>query len=239
MSKYDVELMFDFLRQIKINNNTEWFHANKDFYEKARDGFKAMSQEILTKMQTIDSKLQGLELKNCIFRFNRDTRFSLDKSPYKRHFGVYLVPGGKKKVGAGYYLHLQPLDKDDEEYGQSLLDVGIYMPPSKAAKIIREEIFYGGGEKLQNFLSREDVKDRFTESFETDNLLKVLPKNLKNSPYDELIRHKNWDLVHLLSDEDCFRADFIDFVIDTFRIGKDWNDFFNDVLDGSDFESIF
>jgi len=239
MAKYNVELMFDFLHQIKYNNNTEWMHTNKAFYEKARNEFKAMSLEILTKMQTIDTKLQGLELKDCIFRFNRDTRFSIDKAPYKRHFGIYLVPGGKKKVGAGYYLHLQPLDKDDEEYGQSLLDIGIYMPPSKAAKLIREEIFYGGGEKLQTFLNRKDVKECYTTSFETDNLLKVLPKNLKDSPYDDLIRHKNWDLCHLLSDEDCFKDDFVDYVIESFKIGKDWNDFFNEVLYDTDFESCF
>ena len=98
--KYNLAQVLDFLREIKVNNNTEWFHAHKAQYEKARDTFKALSQEILTKMQVIDPLLRGLEVKNCIFRFNRDTRFSADKAPYKRHFGVYLVPGGKKVVGA-------------------------------------------------------------------------------------------------------------------------------------------
>jgi hypothetical protein len=45
--------------------------------------------------------------------------------------------------------------------------------------------------------------------------------------------------MHLLSDEDCLKDDFLDYVIDSFKIGKDWNDFFNEILEDSDFESIF
>lgn len=239
MPNYEIEQMLDFLREIKRNNNTEWMHANKAMYERARDNFKALSTDILIKMQAIDPSLAGLEVKNCIFRFNRDTRFSLDKAPYKRHFGAYFCPGGKKKVAAGYYLHIQPFDADDEMFGQSLTDIGLYMPPPKAAKMIREEIFYGGGERLQEILNRQEIKDNYGASFEQENMLKVLPKNLKDSPYDQLIRMKNWDMVHLLSDEDCLRSDFADYIVELFRMGKDLNDFFNEIIADEDFQSCF
>jgi multimeric flavodoxin WrbA len=52
--KYDMAQVLDFLREIKQNNNTEWFHAHKADYERARDTFKALSEEILTKMQEAD-----------------------------------------------------------------------------------------------------------------------------------------------------------------------------------------
>ena len=227
---YDMQQVLDFLRDIKENNNVEWMHANRSRYEKARDTFKALSQEILTRMQAIDPQLHGLEVKNCIFRFNRDTRFSLDKAPYKRHFGVYYVPGGKKAVGAGYYLHIQPFDSADEMFGQSLIDFGLYMPPTKAAKIIREEIYYGAGERMRQFLGRSDVAGKF--QFYSDDLLKVLPKNLKDSPYDELIRHKNWDMFQTLSDDQILAPDFVDYVVDRFATGMEWNHILNEMLDG-------
>jgi uncharacterized protein (TIGR02453 family) len=235
--KYDMAQVLDFLREIKQNNNTEWFHAHKAEYERARNTFKDLSQEILTKMQVIDPLLRGLQLKDCIFRFNRDTRFSADKAPYKRHFGVYLVPGGKKVVGAGYYLHIQPLDNADEMFGQSLVDAGIYMPPSKAAKIIREEIYYGGGKQLEDFLAQKAVKETYT--LDNADPLKVLPKNLKDSPYDHLIRMRNWDMSRNLSDEEVLEDDFVERVVDMFALAKPWNDFFNTVLDGAEFESAF
>ncbi|MBR7037058.1 DUF2461 family protein [bacterium] len=38
-----------------------------------------------------------MEAKNCIYRFNKDLRFSPDKShPYKLHFGAFLCSGGRK-----------------------------------------------------------------------------------------------------------------------------------------------
>jgi len=235
--KYDLAQVLDFLREIKDNNNTEWFHAHKAEYERARDTFKALSQEILTKMQAIDPLLRGLELKDCIFRFNRDTRFSADKAPYKRHFGVYLVPGGKKVVGAGYYLHIQPYTPGCDDLCQSLVDAGLYMPPSKAAKIIREEIFYGGGQLLTDFLNQKAVKDTYT--LDNAEPLKVLPKNLKNSPYDSLIRMRNWDMSRLLADDEVTADGFADRVVEMFALAKPWNDFFNNALDGAEFSSSF
>lgn len=235
--KYDMKQVLDFLREIKQNNNTEWFHAHKKDYECARNTFKALSQEILTRMEAVDPLLRGLDLKQCIFRFNRDTRFSNDKAPYKRHFGVYFVPGGKKVVGAGYYLHVQPFDPEDAEYGQSLVDAGIYMPPSKAAKVIREEIFYGGGQQLVDFLAQPKVKDTYT--LDTADPLKVLPKNLKNSPYDSLIRMRNWDMSRLLSDDEILDDNLADRVVEMFALAKPWNDFFNNAIDGLDMESSF
>ncbi|MBR4266121.1 MAG: DUF2461 domain-containing protein [Bacteroidales bacterium] len=230
MAKYDIEQMLDFLREIKVNNNTEWMNANRGWYEQVRDGFKAMSQEILIKLQAIDPSLGGLEVKNCIYRFNRDTRFSPDKAPYKRHLASYFAPGGKKAVTAGYYFHLQPFDSDDTFFGQTMLCSGIWAPPTEGAKLIREEIFYGGGEALTEILNRDEIKKHFGNSYNETDKLKVIPKNLKGSEYEELIRLKSWLLIEYLSDEDCLKNDFVDYVVETFRITKDFNDFFNEIL---------
>ena len=54
--------------------------------------------------------MKGLEVKSCVYRINRDIRFSNDKSPYKSHFGAFIVRGGKKNGDkfAGYYFHIEP-----------------------------------------------------------------------------------------------------------------------------------
>ena len=78
--------------------------------------------------------MKGLEVKSCVYRFNRDIRFSNDKSPYKSHFGAFIVRGGKKNGDkfAGYYFHIEP--------GKSIMAGGAYMPPAPWLSAIREKI---------------------------------------------------------------------------------------------------
>ena len=78
--------------------------------------------------------MKGLEVKSCVYRFNRDIRFSNDKSPYKTHFGAFMVRGGKKNGDklAGYYFHIEP--------GKSIIAGGAYMPPAPWLSAIREKI---------------------------------------------------------------------------------------------------
>jgi uncharacterized protein (TIGR02453 family) len=237
MIKYDIQQIFDFLTEIKYNNTVEWMHANRAKYEKARDTFYALSVDIMGQMAQVDPLLKGLDPKQCIFRFARDTRFSWDKSPYKTHFGLYLVPGGKKNVGGGYYFHLQPNNEDGEYSSTSLVDVGVHCPPTAAAKIIRQAIFDEGKELHDAVTSEEIRKSGYV--FWSDDRLKVLPKQWKGSPYDDLIRMKDWDLFMNLSEEEVLAPDLVERVVEAFRIGKPVNDFFNRVLDNAQIKSIF
>ena len=95
-----------FLRTLRENNNTEWFHAHRREYEEAKDSFSQFARRLIEETGRFDESVAGLELKDCTYRINRDIRFSADKSPYKTHFGVFIAPGGKKSGRAGYYFHL-------------------------------------------------------------------------------------------------------------------------------------
>jgi uncharacterized protein (TIGR02453 family) len=81
-----------------------------------------------------DPIIKGLEAKSCIFRINRDIRFTNDKSPYKSNFGAFIVRGGKKNGDkfAGYYFHIEP--------EKSIIAGGAYMPPAPWLSAIREKI---------------------------------------------------------------------------------------------------
>ena len=76
-----------FLEAVKINNNTERMHKNHDLYVQERKRFTELVENLIIDMQKIDPNLNGIIAKDCIYRFNKDLRFSPDKShPYKLHF---------------------------------------------------------------------------------------------------------------------------------------------------------
>jgi len=97
-----------FLRKIKKNNNTEWMKANKEEYLEARKEFEFLVQEIIVRISQWDDRFSYLEPKNCIFRFNRDIRFSDNKNPYKENFAAFFGIGGKKSELPGYYISISP-----------------------------------------------------------------------------------------------------------------------------------
>src|SRR5664280_427918 len=86
----------DFLTGVKCNNNREWFNANRPLYLDAKANFESFVQQIIDKIILFDPIMKGLEAKSCVFRINRDIRFSNDKSPYKSHFGAFILRGGKQ-----------------------------------------------------------------------------------------------------------------------------------------------
>ena len=81
-----------------------------------------------------DEAIASLKAKDCVFRINRDVRFSKDKSPYKSNMGASFIKGGKKSVLSGYYFHCEP--------GNSFVGGGLWMPEVDGLKKLRQEIDY-------------------------------------------------------------------------------------------------
>src|SRR5215471_19279536 len=123
-----------FLKQLAKNNTKEWFDANRKKYDAAKADHMQSVQKIIDKFCKTDTTLSSLTAKDCLFRINRDIRFSKDKSPYKTNFGASINAGGKKRVQAGYYIHVAP--------GQNFVGGGIYMPTPEELKKVRQEIDY-------------------------------------------------------------------------------------------------
>ena len=100
------ESTIQFLKDLKTNNNREWFLDNKKRYEAVKKEYYQITADFLDSMKPLDPALELLEVKNCVFRINRDIRFSKDKSPYKTHLGIWLSTGAKNVESAGYYLQI-------------------------------------------------------------------------------------------------------------------------------------
>ena len=60
-----------FLRALAINNNREWFAANRHKYESAKDDFNNCLKQTLTELTQYDTALKNLEPKDCVFRISR------------------------------------------------------------------------------------------------------------------------------------------------------------------------
>ena len=133
--------MFSFLAALRENNNKEWFDAHRKEYALIRQEAVDLTSELIAGISRFDPSVKDLEPSSCIFRINRDVRFSANKDPYKTHIGIYVNKGGKKANTAGYYLHLEPQ--------ASFIAAGIYAPGPAELATIRQEIDYN----LPDFLS--------------------------------------------------------------------------------------
>ncbi|MES1224440.1 MAG: DUF2461 family protein, partial [Bacteroidota bacterium] len=65
-----------FLKELKKNNNKAWFDANRKKYEEAKKDFEQFIQSVIDKHSKKDATLKDIKAKNCMFRINRDIRFS-------------------------------------------------------------------------------------------------------------------------------------------------------------------
>lgn len=104
----DAKRILKYLKQLMANNNREWYQAHKAEYDAVRADFEAGIAKAIGRITEFDPSIAHLSVKDCTYRFYRDTRFSNDKSPYKNHFGGYIAAHGKKALHGGYYLHLEP-----------------------------------------------------------------------------------------------------------------------------------
>ena len=71
---------------------------HKAEYDVCRKSFNDGIAKAINRIAEFDDEVAHLQVKDCVYRFNRDTRFSPDKSPYKRHLGAYICAKGRKAL---------------------------------------------------------------------------------------------------------------------------------------------
>lgn len=207
----------DFLVKLKKYNDRDWFAKNRKLYDAAKSEFEQFVREIILKTTEFDPILKGLEASSCIFRINRDTRFSNDKSPYKTNFGALIVKGGRKNGDrfAGYYLHLEP--------GSCMVAGGAYMPPSPWLNAIRERIDSNPSEFVK-IITDKSFKDAFG-SIQGEKV-KTSPKGYSSdNPYIDLLRHKSFLAIRDIKDKEVTSADFFKNVISLFKAMQPLNEY--------------
>jgi len=210
--------LFEFLKELKANNNREWFKANKYRYDELHTQHIAVVQELINRVSVFDPEISRLDAKSCIYRIYRDLRFSTDKTPYKTHFGAYMTGlGGRTSPYAGYYLHLEP--------GNSLVSGGVWCPDPQMLKKLRQDIYDNMDEFVQ-ILENKDFK-RVYGALEGETTKRIPEGFPKDCPHEEILRHKYYIVSSPKKDEFFEKANWMDEVANDFRILYPFNKFMN------------
>ena len=211
------EAFYEFFIELSANNQKSWFDENRARYEReVKALFLNFVESVLVKMVAVDGRFSGMEAKQCIFRINKDIRFSKDKTPYKLHCAAAIQIGGRKEMGAGgLYIQLGP-----EECG---LYSGVYMPEKDELMRIRGLI---AGD-LEGF-NRVITDKAFVKYFGT-------VRGEKNKRIDTvwgaaaaeqpLIFNKQFYIQHSVEAEDTLRSDFDDYVVEVWKASRGFNVF--------------
>ncbi|GAA4019656.1 DUF2461 domain-containing protein [Hymenobacter fastidiosus] len=189
-----------FLTGLRANNSRPWFDAQRPAYAAAKADFLALVTDVLTDVQAADPAVaqSNLQPQKCVFRINRDVRFSADKSPYKSNFGAWFNAGGKGAPTAGYYLNLEP--------GGSFVAGGLYMPDAPALAAIRQEIDYDLP-AFERLLAGPEFCRHFN-GLSADHTLKRPPKGYDAAnPALPYLRLKSFTAAHPLTDADVLAPD--------------------------------
>jgi uncharacterized protein (TIGR02453 family) len=198
-----------FLKALKKHNNKEWFDKNRKIYEQAKADYLNFVIILLNEIQGFDTSLMELQPKQCIFRLNRDVRFSKNKDPYKTNFGASFSKGAKKIQTAGYYFHLEP--------GENFVGGGLWMPMAPDLNKVRQEIDYCFKE-FSSILKKPAFKNTFGDM---DNSMKLVrpPKGFEiDNPALEYLKLKSFVVTRSIKDTELTDKQLVKNVVKDFKI---------------------
>lgn len=206
--------IFDFLKELKQNNNRDWFLENKPRFQTIQGKTKEFYNALKERMEKHD-KIEKLKL----FRIYRDVRFSNDKTPYKPHFAGSLSRLGADLRG-GYYLQLKP--------GETFIATGFWAPEKEDLLRIRKE-WETDASDLKDILNNADFKSIWGELVGDE--VKTAPKGFnKEHPEIDLIRKKQFIFTRSFSDKEVLSESFLEEVDYSFQAIRPYFDLMSSIL---------
>ena len=218
----DTQVILEYLSSLSMNNNREWYHANKDDYKKANAEFEELLQALILEIGEFDCSILHNNPKDLTFKIVRDTRYSHDKSPYNPAFRAHISSKGKLPVPVGYYLMIKPGN-------QSFLGGGLFADMFKdATRMVRDYISRNGAE-WEQIIHDPDFEKCFSVQ---GTALKNVPAGYEREhPQAHYLKFKSWYLEYPLNDEEVKEAEiFLKKAVEIFRIMKPFNDYLNKAL---------
>ncbi len=210
-----------FLEQLKENNHREWFNGHRSIYEESRADFISFCTDLLEDLKVLQPELLNTDIKDCIFRINRDIRFSKDKSPYKTHFSAAFGPNGKSSGKIDFYFQL-----DSEK---AFLGGGIWQPSPQNLARFRQEIDYNP-QDLKSIIFDKTFKEYFGEPH--GEKLKTTPKNYPSDHPDiELLKYKEMFYIKEFSRKEVLQKDFRQKVYQACTYLKPYIDYVNELFE--------
>ena len=210
--------LFDYLRDLRANNNRDWFQANKARYEQhVKEPLLQFIEDFRPELHSISGHFVADPRTNggSMFRIYRDVRFSRDKSPYKTQAAAQFRHAAGKTVHApGFYLHLAP----DEVFA----GVGLWHPDSATLGRIRDRIVANTGE-----WERAARAPGFLDVFDlTGDSLKRPPKGFDpDHPRVEDLKRKDHIASCWFDEEEATSPEFLEDFADACRAASPYMEF--------------
>lgn len=214
--------IYDFLCELRSNNNREWFNDNKSKYLEVKRKVENFTDRLINMIAIVQPEAARLTPADCTYRIYRDTRFSQDKAPYKTHIGIYICPkGNKKSYRCGYYFHMEP--------GNSFIGGGCWCPPPRLLKAVRQSIYDNIEEYLEII---EDPEFKRLYPAVGGNMLKTAPKGFpKDWEHIELLKPRDYTVLAPVPDSFFKSGDAVRKIRAYTSVLKPFNDFINFLID--------
>lgn len=209
---------FDFLKELKKNNDREWFNTNKDRYKLAQQNVVQFLDALMGKMSGHDQIELPMGNKN-LYRIYNDIRFSKDKTPYNPRFAGYIKRIKPMNRG-GYYFWITP--------GASRVACGFGHPNPEDLLRLRMDIT-DNFKDWRKILNSKSIKSTFGEM--KGEQVKTAPKGFpKDHPAIDLLRYKQYWFTHSFADKEVLSKDFVNLVNKTFKSIRPFFDYTSEVL---------
>jgi uncharacterized protein (TIGR02453 family) len=212
--------IYVFLKELKQNNNREWFQENRQRYLRTKFFYDDFIQKMIFEISKFDADVSHVMARECIFRIYRDIRFTHDKTPFKTHLGAFIVKGGKKNPRGGYYIHIEP--------GNSLLAGGIWCPTPKLLKDLRQDIYENAEEFLQ-IIEEPELKRLYV--YDEEKLTNVPSPFPSDSPVAEWLKNKRFTLATYVPDDFFLSDNAIKNTVSMLKLLYPFNRFLNHTVD--------
>lgn len=172
-----------FFRQLRRNNNRDWFLAHKDVFEqKVKLPMVGLVRALAGEVRKFAPEIET-EPSKAIYRIYRDTRFSRDKSPYKTQIAASFNQRGlARHASAGLYFHISA-----EEV---LIAGGMYMPGSAELRAVRSRTAKRP-EELRKIVGGQKFRKLFG-GLEGEQLKRVPAGYPADHPAADLLRYKQY-----------------------------------------------
>jgi uncharacterized protein (TIGR02453 family) len=220
MKKYINDSFFRYFKKLAANNHRDWFESNRNEYEtEVKKPFDHLVDALIFELAKTDKRFAGLQAKDCVFRINRDVRFSKDKSPYKLNKSAIISPGGKKNHnGMGFYFELGP-----EECG---FYAGAYMPDTENLQKIRQHI--AKNSKLFSAIITDLQFKKYFKEVLGDKQKRVDAAYKTAAEAQPLIYNKQFYIQHSFSEKIACGSNVFEYLLEVRKASEDFENFLVD-----------
>ena len=206
--------IFSFLRDLKSNNNRNWFNENKTTFKDVEYKIKSFASNLFDEL----NKHDNIETYK-VFRIYRDIRFSKNKTPYKTNFGISFKRK-KPNLRGGYYLHIEP--------NKTFIAAGFWNPNKDDINRIRNE-FINYADEFRTIIESKSINSVWGSI--RGEVLKSAPRGFsRNETNIDLIKMKQYIFIKEYEDKNLYSDDIIVQFRESFKTIRPFFNYMSDIL---------